>query len=93
MTVRHVLAALLCLLASAAMHAQEKPETPKSKPPPAAYPLPPPEPPIVTPPNVRDAPARVETFTDKATRCLHYATSIGVPKDQIDDYMKRCTRQ
>ncbi len=92
MPVRRVLAAFLCVLACAAVHAQEKPEVPKSKPP-AVYPLPPPEPPIVTLPDGRGAPARVDTFTDKATRCLHYATSIGVPKDQIDDYMKRCTKQ
>ena len=55
--------------------------------------MPPPEPPIVTLPNGRDAPARIDTFSDKATRCLHYATSIGVPRDQLDDYMKRCTQQ
>jgi hypothetical protein len=92
MPARFVLIAILCVFAGSAVHAQAKLETPKSKPP-AVYPLPPPEPPIVTLPNGRDAPARVEIFTDKATRCLHYATSIGVPRDQLDDYMKRCTRQ
>ena len=92
MPARFVVVAFLCVVAVAAVHAQEKPETPKSKPL-AVYPLPPPEPPVVTLPNGGGSPARVETFTDKATRCLHYATSIGVPKDQIDDYMKRCTKQ
>ena len=91
MTVRTVLTAFLCILAGAAVHAQEKPATPKDKPP-AVYPMPPPEPPMVTPPT-GGAPVRTETLTDKATRCLHYATSIGVPRDQLDDYMKRCTQQ
>jgi hypothetical protein len=92
MPVRFVVAASLCVLAAAGVPAQEKPDTPKGKPP-AVYRLPPPEPPVVTLANGGGAPARVETFTDKATRCLHYATSIGVPKEQIDDYVKRCTKQ
>ena len=91
MVVRFMHAAILLVLAGAAVHAQNQPETkPAPRP---VYPMPPPEPPIVTLPNGRDAPARIDTFSDKATRCLHYATSIGVPRDQVDDYMKRCTQQ
>jgi hypothetical protein len=91
MVVRFMHAAIFLVLAAATVYAQDKPE---SKPAPRpVYPLPPPEAPIVTLPSGRDVPARLPTFSDKATRCLHYATSIGVPRDQLDDYMKRCTQQ
>ena len=91
MAVRLMFPAILLTLACTVANAQDKPETkPAPRP---VYPMPPPEPPIITLPSGRDAPARLPTFSDKATRCLHYATSIGVPRDQLDDYMKRCTQQ
>jgi hypothetical protein len=57
-----------------------------------SYPLPPPEPVIVTTPDGRDVPARFDT-TDRATRCLQYGTSIGVPRDQMAYYTRRCALQ
>ncbi len=61
-----------------------------SNPPPRAiYPLPPPPPVVITTPGGHDVASRIET-TDRATRCLQYAKSIGVPADQIEDYIKRC---
>jgi len=90
MAARVLLVALLLVTASAALAQTETAPKPKAKP---VYPMPPPVPPIVAPPGSRDGAARTDTFTDKATRCLHYANSIGVPRDQMDDYMKRCTLQ
>ncbi len=87
---------IVLLLAAAGVGAlaqtQPAPTAPAAKPKPV-YPLPPPVPPPVTLPGSHNAPTGINTLTDKATRCLHYATSIGVPADQMDDYMKRCTRQ
>jgi hypothetical protein len=54
--------------------------------------MPPPPPVVITTPNGRDVPAHIDT-TDRATRCLLYGKSIGVPADQIDDYIKRCVLQ
>lgn len=91
MVARFTLAAILLAFAAAVANAQDKPEAkPAPRP---VYPMPPPAPPIITLPNGRDVPARIDTFSDKATRCLHYATSIGVPRDRLDDYMKRCAQQ
>jgi hypothetical protein len=88
---RIAFAAIFLASAAVAAGAQTKAPPPSQVAPRPLYPLPPPEPPVVTLPNGRDVPARIDTFSDKATRCLHYATSIGVPRDQLDDYMKRCT--
>ena len=62
-------------------------------PPRPVFPMPPPEPPVITTPGGRDVPARLDTFSDRTTRCLQYGTSIGVPADQIADYVKRCALQ
>jgi hypothetical protein len=32
-------------------------------------------------------------FVDRRTRCLSYGASIGVPADQMSDYIKRCVLQ
>lgn len=61
-------------------------------PPKANYSLPPPPPTVVPTPGDHDNPARIKT-TDRAAHCLQYAKSIGVPADQMDDYMKRCVLQ
>jgi hypothetical protein len=57
------------------------------------YPLPPPPPVVITTPRGQNAPPQIDVFSDRATRCLHYGASIGVPPDQIDAYVKRCIRQ
>jgi hypothetical protein len=98
MATRLTRARLALLLAGVAVQAQTSPQThvppPSQVVPHPVYPLPPPIPPPVTPPNGQSMPPRAaDTLTDKATRCLHYATSIGVPAEEMDDYMKRCTQQ
>jgi hypothetical protein len=87
MVTARIMVAAILLMSAAAATAQTNP-APKP-----VYPLPPPEPPVITLPNGRDVPARIGPFTDKATRCLHYGTSIGVPRDRLDDYVKRCMQQ
>jgi hypothetical protein len=57
------------------------------------YPMPPPPPVIITAPDGREVPGRIDTFSDKHTRCMQYGASIGVPADQIEDYTKRCALQ
>jgi hypothetical protein len=95
MAVRLLLAVALLVAAGAGALAQTQPTPPPApaEKPKKVYPLPPPAPPIMAPPGSHPAPGALDTVTDKATRCLHYANSIGVPADQMDDYMKRCTRQ
>jgi hypothetical protein len=68
------------------------PAAAQNSPPATSFPLPPPEPAIVTAPDGRDVPARIDT-TDRATRCLQYGTAIGVPRDQMADYTRRCALQ
>ena len=72
MRIALVIAALA--LASAQAVAQN------SSPPRPIYPMPPPPPVVITTPNGRDVPAHIDT-TDRATRCLLYGKSIGVPAD------------
>ena len=84
MRIALVIAALA--LASAQAAAQN------SSPPRPVYPMPPPPPVVITTPDGREAPGHIDT-TDRTTRCLLYGKSIGVPADQIDDYIKRCVLQ
>ena len=77
-----IAAAVLLLLATLPASAQ-------SNPPPPVYPFPPPSPPIMTTPSGRDLPVRIDP-TDKATRCLQYAASIGVPRDRLENYLREC---
>jgi hypothetical protein len=87
---RFVLAMLAAVLATPAAAQTSDP------PPPAAYPMPPPPAPpaVVTAPDGHvTAPPRLDNFTDKASRCLQYGRSIGVPADKIEDYVKRCVQQ
>ena len=79
---RAVAAAVLIALATL-------PATAQSNPPPAVYPFPPPSPPIITSPSGRDIPSGIDP-TDKATRCLQYAASIGVPRDRLESYLREC---
>jgi hypothetical protein len=64
-----------------------------NSPPPLNFPMPPPEAPVITSPDGRDVPSRMGAFSDRSTRCLQYGTSIGVPANQIQDYVKRCSLQ
>jgi hypothetical protein len=79
-----LLTAVMALSVAPVVAQNPKPQT--------SYPLPPPEPVIITTPDGRDVPARFDT-TDRATRCLQYGTSIGVPRDQMADYTRRCALQ
>ena len=65
------------------------PAAAQSNSPPGVYPFPPPSPPIMTSPSGRDLPVRIDP-TDKATRCLQYAASIGVPRDRLESYLRDC---
>jgi hypothetical protein len=56
-----------------------------------AYPMPPPEPILTMTPGGHEVPAAITT--DRHTRCMQYAASIGVPHDKIDGYLKRCVLQ
>jgi hypothetical protein len=83
---------LTVYLMAAVMALSVAPAAAQNSSPPTSYPLPPPEPVIITTPDGRDVPARFGT-TDRATRCLQYGTSIGVPRDQMADYIRRCALQ
>ena len=78
-------AATVLLLAGAAARAQS------GQSPAPVYPMPPPEPTFMTTPGGREVPSVITT--DRHTRCMQYAASIGVPKDKMDDYLKRCVLQ
>lgn len=41
-------------------------------------------------PRLPNAPKRLDTFPDKATRCVHYGTSQGVQPGQIGQYTREC---
>lgn len=85
---RHALifAAAAVLLSTAAALAQSSGQTPGS-----GFPMPPPEPSLMTTPGGRDVPAGIPT--DRHTRCMQYAASIGVPADKMDGYLKQCVLQ
>jgi len=53
-------------------------------------PLPPPP---ASPPQQPNAPPRLDTFGDKASRCVHYGTSIGVKPGQIGQYTRDCVNR
>jgi hypothetical protein len=53
--------------------------------------MPPPEPSVITTPGGQNVPSR--PITDRSTRCLQYGASIGVPANQMEDYVKRCALQ
>ena len=65
------------------------PAAAQSNPPPAIYPFPPPSPAITSTPSGREVPVQIDQ-TDKTTRCLQYAASIGVPRDRLDNYLREC---
>ncbi len=55
------------------------------------FPMPPPESALITTPGGTDVRTRITT--DRHTRCMQYGASIGVPRDRMDDYIKRCQLQ
>jgi hypothetical protein len=69
-----------------AANAQIQPIVPGS---PGTIPPPPPPAPLSgTPPP--GAPPRLDTFQDKAARCVHHGSSFGVPPGQIGEYTRNC---
>lgn len=78
-----LLAAMIAVSATAAAQNSQAPQ---------AYPLPPPPPPVISTPGGNDVPARIDA-TDRTTRCMQYGASIGVPRDQMADYARRCALQ
>jgi hypothetical protein len=53
-------------------------------------PAPVPVPPQPINPQPGSAQPKVDTFSDKVTRCLHYGGSIGLPPGQRDAYVRGC---
>jgi hypothetical protein len=47
-------------------------------------------PPVYQAPRLPNAPPRLDTFQDKATRCVHYGASQGVQPGQIGQYTREC---
>ncbi len=79
-----LLAAVIAVSATAA--AAQNSQAPRT------YPMPPPPPPVISTPGGNDVPARIDA-TDRTTRCMQYGASIGVPRDQMADYARRCALQ
>jgi hypothetical protein len=52
--------------------------------------FPPPEPPR---PAVQGAPPRLETFSDRAARCIQYGTATGVSGSDMAVYTHTCAMQ
>lgn len=62
---------------------------------PTVAPLPPPPPPIVNPvlPNSLNSPnsqPKLDTFGDRATRCLHYGGTQGLTGGDLSAYSRAC---
>jgi hypothetical protein len=71
----------LALVGPAAAVAQQIPGAPN--------PIPPPPPPLVGP-QLPSAPQRLDTFGDKALRCMHHGGVSGVPAGEIGRYTRQC---
>lgn len=59
----------------------------------SGQPFPPPQypqPPATAQPADPNAPRRLDTFGDKALRCMHYGGTQGVPAGQLGQYMREC---
>ena len=54
---------------------------------PAPVPVPPPP---VTNSQPPGAPPKLDTFSDKVSRCMHYGGTIGLPPGQRDTYVRAC---
>jgi hypothetical protein len=61
------------------------------RPAPPVYPYPLPPPVVSATPTGNEAVGSAPV--DRKTRCLQYAHEIGVPADQMYEYMKRCESQ
>jgi hypothetical protein len=51
-------------------------------------PPPPPPQPVPTP----GAPPKIDSFGDRAARCVHHGTAFGVPPGQIGQYTRECAQ-
>ena len=65
----------------------------QDKAPPALYPKPPSISPSATVGEDSDVNAVRGVLVGRAIRCLRYATSIGVPHDRMDQYLRECELQ
>ena len=90
MRIALIFAVTALLLSGAAALAQSSAQS-SGQSPGGGFPMPPPEPTLMTTPGGRDVPARIGT--DRHTRCMQYGASIAVPADQMDAYIKRCVLQ
>jgi hypothetical protein len=81
------LAATMITLTTALAPAQSN-----APPPASGYTMPPPDMAVMSRPDGRESHAP-RGFVDRRTRCLSYGASIGVPADQMSDYIKRCVLQ
>jgi len=52
----------------------------------------PPPPPPPRPLPVPGAPPKIDSFGDRAARCVHHGTAFGVPPGQIGKYTSECAQ-
>jgi hypothetical protein len=52
----------------------------------------PPPPPSPQPLPVPGAPRKIDSFGDRAARCVHHGTAFGVPPGQIGQYTRECAQ-
>lgn len=43
-------------------------------------------------PQNPNAPKKLDTFSDRITRCLHYGAGAGVPADQLAQFSRVCAQ-
>ena len=86
------IAALLCALAPPLFAQNNFAPAPYG---PTVAPLPPPPPPVVNPvsPNLSNSPSsqpRLDTFSDKVSRCLYYGGTQGLTGGDLSAYSRAC---
>jgi hypothetical protein len=82
-----IVAAIFAFVDSAAAQAPTQiPGTPGPIPPPPASPQ------SVAPPTP-NAPRKIESFGDRAARCVHHGTAFGVPPGRIGQYTRECAQR
>jgi hypothetical protein len=81
-------ATMLVFAAPAAVFAQNRNQNPVFVPgQPAPIPVPPPPPSNPQPPGAQP---KLDTFGDRAARCLHYGSTAGLPPGQREAYVRSC---
>jgi hypothetical protein len=89
-------ASALSMLAASAV-AQVNPSFPPGNAPPPLMPVPPP--PVIngplsqSPPTGLIEPRRLDTHSDRTTRCLHYGASRGLRGERLDAYTRECVNE